>query len=180
MHLNTATTLRLVRRTTDAKMTGPVDVPPVDSHIATKFQWCAQYRPRLLRSFESQMNAVMAREREIRASERRRVSALRSASPLPAMTCELTGDLEYRSVQIYDPSVLAAPIHARRIGRNAGDILPSDLVELIHAAVHRARQTQQPQQYRWQGSTGRVISPTPDIIAISVTWDEEQPNGTQG
>jgi hypothetical protein len=87
------------------------------------------------------------------------------------MVFNLTGQMEYRAIEVHDPSVLiASPLD--RLGRKIHNILPAVLMEHFDRATFQARKTGRPASYDFpvRDATFRatVAAPSKDSIIASV------------
>jgi hypothetical protein len=131
-------------------------------------QWLALHRPHTMQTLHDHIEHVI---QKYRAALPTVAPTLPRTSPTPAAIFNLSADLEYRAVQIFDPAVQLAPAHDR-IGRKMRDILPAELVARIERCVRRARKDRRPRSYtyafggnQWKGT---VIAPTADTVILNV------------
>ncbi len=93
-----------IRRSDDE----PIPPPPPNAAFADKLQWLAVHRPHTLEPLADAVEAVLQTHRQpkIYIPPRRPTPKF---SPTPAMTMELSGDLRYRSLRVFDHACGSAP-----------------------------------------------------------------------
>lgn len=146
------------RRASPPKRAVPEE-PPDFGNFTDDLQFLALERPHALAVVRHLVTGLATRYR---------------ASPLPAITLELSGVLEYRDVRVYDPAALLAPAEGR-LGRRLQDIMPSYVTEQFLRAFHRAKRTREAASMvttrddgggNWRST---IILPKPDLVVVTVT-----------
>jgi len=95
-----------------------------------------------------------------------------AASPTPDLSVELTGDLRFREIRVYNPAALMAPLGGR-IGRHISEYLAEHVVDALADAAERAALLHEPVTFshmRPDGGIHRVtvIHPYSDCILAYV------------
>ena len=144
--------------------------PPPEAAFGDKLQWFAGNQPHVLEVLAHMAEAMLEEFRPAKIYIPRR--RLPRFSPTPAMTVELTGDLRYRAIRVFDTDCLVAPIEGR-IGKYMADVMPADLTARFMRCLERARRDLRPRSYTYQlnGITYRstIFAPSEDTVAVTVT-----------
>jgi hypothetical protein len=135
-------------------------VPDVDANIAEKLQWLALNEPSAIRMINEHLECVLRRLRP---------PPIKAHS---AMTINLTSQMEYRALGIFDPGVLLAPPE-NRLGRKIHDVMPSDLMDVFDRCLYRAQRTERPSAYtfpvRDRIYKGTISVPSVDTVLVNVS-----------